>query len=218
MIPTLLTNGVASHISLSPTMIEVCCHLWITRCFLPELPIEDCLRLWLVGPTMLDVVLRIVFDSHMPCCCGSRTLSLFFVTALHQRFTILQYELYVEEVRKSAQRRKWMCTVFCVDLILQHRARSLPTAKLTVTSKDRAPFGRICPGSRTWVAPRSSSAYAGPRACDPEKTFLAHLSGFEVKVGIPAKAAVAQRLAISPWFRQFRRTRRRFVAQVQKRT
>ena len=32
------------------TMIEICCHLWITCCFLPELPIEYSLRFGLVNP------------------------------------------------------------------------------------------------------------------------------------------------------------------------
>ena len=56
---------------------------------------------------------------------------------------------------------------------LQHRAFSLPTARLTVTPKDLAPFGSICPGSSTCVAPLSSSTYAGSRTCDLE----AHNSG-----------------------------------------
>ena len=60
--------------------------------------------------------------------------------------------------------------------LLQHQAFSLPTARLTVTSKDRAPFGRMCPGSRTWVAPLSSRTYAGIlEVAIAKSTILAHL-------------------------------------------
>ena len=48
----------------------------------------------------------------------------------------------------------------------RHFAFSFPTARLTVTSNDRAPLGSICPGNRTWVAPLSRRAYAGSRTWD----------------------------------------------------
>ena len=37
--------------------------------------------------------------------------------------------------------------------------------RLSVTSNECAPFGSICPGRRTRVAPLSSSVYAGSRTC-----------------------------------------------------
>ena len=59
------------------TMFEVCGRLWILRCFFPQLPIEYCLGSGLLGqPIRPCATLRISFDSHMPCCCESRTWSL----------------------------------------------------------------------------------------------------------------------------------------------
>ena len=85
-----------------------------------------------------------------------------FVTALHQRFTILPNEpSYQGGSQVGLEEEVDVLGLLHIPHFYSIELFLCLQLDLTAASKDRAPFGSICPGSRTCVAPLSGSACAG---------------------------------------------------------